>query len=134
MADPLEGLPEDHTTWTAEHRRIYRERLEDQKFEDLAQEAEPTTEYGDMDEDFNPLPPSDDRDLDRLRTDADRLRTEVEATLELDRPSLDPDVAHELWNDAEEAAETELRRLPVREGPGGTLVIELDAGGDRAEG
>ena len=96
MADPLEGLPEDHTTWTAEHRRIYRERLEDQKFEDLAQEAEPTTEYGDMDEDFNPLPPSDDRDLDRLRTDADRLRTEVEATLELDRPSLDPDVAHEL--------------------------------------
>lgn len=35
--------------------------------------------------------------------------------------------------DAEEAAETELRRLPVHEGPGGTLVIELDAGGDRAE-
>ncbi len=96
MADPLEGLPTDHKTWTPEQRRIYRERLEDQKFENLEEAGEPTTEYGDMDEDFNPLPPSADLDLEELRADVDRLKSDVNETLELDMPSLDPAVARDL--------------------------------------
>lgn len=96
MADPLEGLPADHKTWTPDQRRVYRERLEDQKFENLEEAGEPTTEYGDMDEDFNPLPPSENLDLEELKADADRLRSAVDETLELDMPSLDPAVARDL--------------------------------------